>query len=367
MSTQHIDTVIIGAGQAGLSTGYHLQRLGREFLIVDGNARIGDNWRHHYDSLTLFTPAKLNGLDGLPFPGDPWRFPCKDEMADYLELYAVTFNLPVRMQTRVNRIAARDEGGFIATVGESEIACDNVVISTGTFGRTPSVPAFAAELDPRIQQLHSSQYRRPSQLADGPTLVVGASHSGLDIAYEIGADRPTVLVGPNRGQIPLEWGSRRLRAAFPLIEFAFTHVLTRRTPMGRKTMQQIRHHGAPQLRVKRHHLVERGVEWVEDHVAGVSEAGLPRLANGRTFDVANVVWATGFRQVYDWIDLPLEIKDGWPIEYRGVVDSVPGIFFCGLAFQYAFASGEVNGVGRDAAYVAKKIMARTAAQAPVAA
>jgi putative flavoprotein involved in K+ transport len=120
------------------------------------------------------------------------------------------------------------------------------------------------------------------------------------------------------------------------------------------------------LRVKRHHLGARDVDWITEHVVGVAE-GLPCLEDGRTFDIASIVWATGFRQVYDWIDLPLPIEDGWPVEYRGVVDSVPGLYFCGLAFQYCFASGEVNGVGRDAAYLADQIAARTAARAPAAA
>ena len=366
MTTQHIETLIIGAGQAGLSTGYHLRQRGREFLVVDGNERVGDNWRRQYDSLRLFTPAKADGLDGLPFPTGPWHFPTKDEMADYLELYAVTFDLPVRLQTRVERLT-RDGDRFVASLDGHRLSCDNVVIATGTFGRTPSVPAFAAELDPRILQLHSSEYRRPAQLPDGPVLVVGASHSGLDIGHELGASRPTTVVGPARGNVPLEWDTRALRLAFPLIKLGFNHVLTRRTPMGRKTMAQIRHHGAPQLRVKRHHLEERGVEWVEDHVTGASPDGRPQLADGRAFDVASVVWATGFRQAYDWVDLPLEVKDGWPTEYRGVVEGVPGLFFCGLAFQYAFASGEMNGVGRDAAYVARKIASRsrTAAKSTV--
>ncbi|WP_225997397.1 flavin-containing monooxygenase [Myceligenerans pegani] len=358
--TQHIETLIIGAGQAGLSAGHHLRKLGRECLIVDGNERIGDNWRCHYDSLALFTPGKANGLDGVPFPGDPAHFPSKDEFAEYLELYAVAQDLPVRMQTRVDRLrpAERDgHDGFVATLGAEEITCDNVVVATGTFGRTPQTPPFARDLAPGIQQLHSSAYRNPAQLADGPALVVGASHSGLDIAYELAATRPTTLVGPDRGNVPLDWASHRIQVVFPLIEFAFNHVLTRRTPMGRKTMRQLRHHGAPQLRVKRHHLAERDVEWVTEHITGVT-AGLPRLADGRTFDVASVVWATGFRQAYDWIDVPLPVQDGWPVEYRGVVGSVPGFYFCGLAFQYCFASGEVNGVGRDAAYIARKITAR---------
>ncbi len=214
--------------------------------------------------------------------------------------------------------------------------------------------------------MHSGEYHRPSQLPDGPALVVGASHSGLDIAAELAETRPTTLVGPERGNIPLEWDSRRFRRVFPAIEFAFNHVLTRRTPIGRKVMKQLRHHGAPQLRVKRHHLEARGAEWIADHVAGTTD-GLPRLEDGRTLDVASIVWATGFRQGFDWVDLPLQIEDGWPVEYRGIVDSVPGFYFCGLAFQYCFASGEVNGVGRDAALLADRIIARMAARAPAAA
>lgn len=354
MNTQHIETLIIGAGQAGLATGYQLQQLGREFLIVDAAARIGDNWRCHYDSLTLFTPAYANSLDGLPYPGDRWHFPTKDEFAEYLELYAVTHSLPVRMQTRVERLTGREGGGYAATIGTEEITCDHVVVATGTFGRTAHVPALAREIDPGIRQLHSSEYHRPADLPDGPVLVVGASHSGLDIALELGAARPTTLVGPERGAVPVEWHSRRLRMVFPVIEFMFHHVLTRRTPMGRKVMAQIRHHGAPQLRVKRHHLEERGVAWIAEHVTGV-DAGRPCLADGRSFDVASIVWATGFQQSYDWIDLPMPIADGWPEEYRGVVESLPGFYFCGLSFQYCFASMEINGVSRDAAYLARRI------------
>ncbi|MBL0886157.1 flavin-containing monooxygenase [Myceligenerans indicum] len=358
MNTQHIETLIIGAGQAGLSTGYHLKRLGRDCLIVDGNDRIGDNWRCHYDSLALFTPGRADGLDGLPFPGDPRHFPSKDEFAEYLELYAVANDLPVRMRTRVDALTTTGDGGFRATLGDAEVRCDNVVLATGPFGRTPHVPGLAREIDPTIQQLHSSQYRRPSQLADGPTLVVGASHSGLDVAYELGRTRPTTLVGPDRGNVPLEWGTRRLQLAIPVITFAFNHVLTRRTPMGRRTMEEMRHHGASQLRVKRHHLAERGVEWITEHVTGVAD-GLPRLENGRTFGVASIVWATGFAQDYDWLQVPVPFEDGWPVEYRGVVESVPGLYFCGLAFQYCYASGQVNGVGRDAAFVAHEIAERS--------
>ena len=137
MTTQHIETLIIGAGQAGLSTGYHLQRLGRPFLIVDGHERIGDNWRQQWDTLKLYSPAKYDGLPGLPFPAPPWSFPGKEQVADYLESYALRADLPVRMSTRVHRLESRPGGGFTASLGEDTITCDNVVVATGTFGRHP--------------------------------------------------------------------------------------------------------------------------------------------------------------------------------------------------------------------------------------
>ncbi|HJF13362.1 MAG TPA: NAD(P)/FAD-dependent oxidoreductase [Enteractinococcus helveticum] len=360
MKTQHVNTVIIGAGQAGLSAAYHLQRRGVECLVLEGSARIGDQWRDRYDSLRLFTPAYADRLDGLDFPGDKEAFPTKDEMADYLELYALTHDLPVRLHSQVRRLSAGTHGGYLVELereGQRElISCDAVIIATGTFGQDPKTPDFANELAESIFQLHSIGYHHPSDLPDGPVLVVGASHSGLDLALELGTDRKTTLVGPARGNIPFEWGSRVMRRAFPLIEFVFQHVLTRRTPIGRKVFNNLRHHGSPQLRVKEHHLKERGVEWLQEHIVGVSADGLPQLANGRTFDVTSIVWATGLAHDYSWIDLPLPIEHGWPVEYRGVVEELPGLYFLGLAFQYAFSSGEMSGVGRDAAYLANRII-----------
>lgn len=356
MSTQHIETLIIGAGQAGLATGYHLQRLGRDVLIVDANRRLGDNWRQHYDSLRLYTPRKYDGLPGLPFPGDPWSYPGKDDVAAYLETYALRFDLPIRLQTRVERLG-RTDGRYVAELGDDTIESDNVVVATGTFGRTPHVPNVAAELDPAILQLHSSEYQRPSQLRDGPALVVGASHSGCDIAYELAVGRPTTLVGRDCGQVPVEWDSKRIRIGMPIMMFAFRHLLTRRNPIVRRRLGEVRSHGGPMLRIKRHHLAERGVERFESRVTGAVD-GRPELDDGRVLDVNNVVWATGFRQDFDWIDVPVFGPEGWPDEYRGSVEAAPGLFFCGLSFQYAFSSMLLPGVGRDAGHVARAIAER---------
>jgi putative flavoprotein involved in K+ transport len=362
---EHIDTVIIGAGQAGLATGYHLQRLGCRFVILDGNRRVGDGWRQQWDSLLLYSPAKYDGLPGTRFPASAWSYPGKDEVADFLESYAAYWRLPVRLGTRVHSLDATS-AGYRVTTSAGTIECDNVVVATGTFGRTPNVPQYAGQLGPSTLQLHSSEYRRPDQLNDGPVLVVGASHSGADIAYEIAQAHRTILCGRDCGSIPFRPGSMPARLIFPFVVFAWRHVLTRRTPIGRKVMPDVRFHGAPMLRVKRSDLAGRGVERVEHRVVGVRD-GLPELADGTAVEVRNVIWCTGFRQAFDWIHLPVMRDDGWPDEMRGVVASAPGLYFCGLSFQYAFSSMVLPGVGRDAAYLARHIAARTTGQVKAAA
>lgn len=356
MTTTHIETVIIGAGQAGLATGRHLQRHGRDFVILDAADRIGDQWRRQWDTLRLYSPTKYDGLPGMAFPGRPWSFPGKDAVGDYLESYAAKFALPVKFRTRVHALDARANGGYAVTTSSGTYTCDNVVVATGTFGRTPQVPDFAEELDPSILQMHSSEYRRPGQLRPGPVLVVGASHSGTDIAFEVAQSHPTILAGRDCGQIPIRLEKPIGRVMFPVIVFAWRHVLTRRTPIGRKLMPEVRSHGGPMIRVKRSDLAGRGVERSTERVTGVSN-GRP-VVGGEPKDVANVVWATGFRQAFDWIHVAVVGEDGWPSEMRGVVAEAPGLFFCGLSFQFAFSSMVLPGVGRDAAFVVDQILAR---------
>lgn len=365
MDTTDIETVIVGAGQAGLATGYHLRKRGRPFVVLEAGGRVGDQLRRQWDTLALYSPAQYDGLPGSPFPAPRWTFPGKEDVAAYLEDYARRFDVPVVLDTRVERLCSAG-GRYVLTTDGGRYLCDNVVVATGTFGRTPDVPAVAAQLDPAILQLHSSQYRRPGQLHAGPVLVVGASHSGTDIAFEVAATHPTVLAGRDCGAIPPRLESRAMHALFPVLLFAWRHVLTRRTPLGRRMMSHVRHHGGPALRVKAADLAARGVERVTSRVEEVRN-GLP-VVDGTPRQVANVVWATGFRQVLDWIDLPVVGDDGYPRELRGVAD-VPGLFFCGLAFQCAFSSMLIAGDGRDAAYVARRIAARrrTAARLPVAA
>jgi putative flavoprotein involved in K+ transport len=278
-------------------------------------------------------------------------------MADYLEAYAHRFALPVRTGVAVDGVEMNGNG-YVVLAGDRRFEADNVVVATGVFQHDyPVTPAFAAELDPRIRQLHSADYRSPAQLQEGAVLVVGAAHSGGDIAYEVArAGYRTLLSGRDTGQIPFDIEGRSARFVFPLLRFVATRVLTVSTPIGRKARSEIRTHGGPLLRVKRSDLEAVGVERVFERTVGV-EDGKPVLANGRIVDVANVIWCTGFRNDYGWIRFPLPVDaDGFPEQERGAVPSSPGLYFVGLPFLHSFASMLVIGAGRDGERVAKHIL-----------
>lgn len=360
MSTraERFGTVIVGAGQAGLATGYHLATQGHSFVILDGGERIGDSWRRRWDSLRLYSSAGYDGLPGMPFPARRASFPTTHEMADYLETYATHFQLPIRARTTVDAVS-KDGDRFVVTSGEQTLEADNVVVATGVM-QEPVTPSFAAELDPRITQLHSNEYRNLSQLQAGRVLVVGASHSGADIAYEASTAHETVLSGPDTGQIPASVETRRGRAGFRLLFFAGSHILTADTRLGRKMRPHIRHGGAPLLRYRKKDLHAAGVERVLARTVG-TEDGRPVLEDGRVLDVHNVIWCTGFRRDFSWIRVPFEVDaDGYPMQYRGVVDSAPGLYFVGMLFLHSFTSMLIGGTGRDADRVAKHILAERA-------
>jgi putative flavoprotein involved in K+ transport len=355
--TERFETVIVGGGQAGLAVGYHLTQRGRPCVILDANDRIGDSWRKRWPSLRLYSPALADGLPGMRFPAPPGSHPTGSEMADYLETYAREFALPVRNGAAVDGVE-RNGDGYVVTAGERRFEADNVVVATGVFQHDrPLIPAFSGELDPRIRQLHSADYRSPGQLQEGAVLVVGAAHSGGDIAYEVAqAGYATLLSGPDTGQIPFDIEGRAARFIFPLLRFVATRILTVSTPIGRKARTKIRTHGGPLLRVKRADLEAAGVERVFERTVGVQD-GKPVLADGRVVDVANVIWCTGFRNDYGWIRLPLPVDaDGFPEQKRGVVPSSPGLYFVGLPFLHSFASMLIIGAGRDGKRVAKHIL-----------
>ncbi|NUO55893.1 MAG: NAD(P)-binding domain-containing protein [Hamadaea sp.] len=355
MNTNHVETLIIGAGQAGLSTGYHLRRLGRPFLIVDAHDEIGDVWRRRWDSLRLFTPARYDALPGMAFPDHGFAFPTKDQMADYLQAYAERFQLDVETGVRVDALTRTDEG-FLVDAGARQYTADNVVVAMGN-QQQPKLPEFAADLSPAITQLHSIAYRNPGQLQPGTVLVVGAGNSGAEIGLELARTHKVVVAGRDTGHLPFRiagWPSRLLLSRV-VLRLVFHRLLSVATPIGRKAQAAAHSGGGPLIRTRPRELAEAGVVRAPKMV-GVQD-GLPVLADGQVVAADNVVWCTGYEPGFSWVNIP--VLDGvTPRHDRGMVPEVPGLYFTGLHFQYAFSSGMVQGAGRDAERVAKAIAAR---------
>jgi putative flavoprotein involved in K+ transport len=349
IGTQRVGTVVVGGSQAGLAMGYHLQRAGMEFVILEGGRRLGDAWRNRWDSLRLFSTPKFASLPGWRIPTP--SFPGRDEMADYLEQYAKRFELPVRTSTLVRRISRRGAGFQVETSAGTYLA-DRVVVATGPH-RVARTPALAADLDPTIRQLHSIDYRNPRQLAPGGVLVVGAANSGSDVALDAAAaGHQTWLAGRHPGQVPVDIDSAWSRPVVPVIMFVFRHVLTLRTPMGRKAHR---------------HLLDHGVNLVRNKIADLDAAGITRIGritqvrdgrpvteDGETMDISTVVWCTGSDPDHSFLDLPAFSDDGRPLHDRGVSPE-PGLYYLGLEFQYAMASGTIQGLDRDARYLIKRM------------
>jgi putative flavoprotein involved in K+ transport len=360
---KRVEVIVIGAGQAGLSVGYHLKKLGLDFVVVDANARIGDAWRQRWDSLRLFTPNRFNGLDGMPFPGPRYAFPTKDEMADYLESYAAHHQLPVLHGVRVTRLW-REDNRYLVDAGALRFEADHVVVAMASY-QGPKVPAFARELSPEIVQLHSCEYKSLSQLKPGSVLIVGTANSGAEIAMETASAHPTWIAGRDVGAMPFNIKSPWVqRVVLPLLfRVVFHRLLTVRTPFGRKARRQMISAGLPRIRQRRSELDSAGVQWV-DKVTGVKD-GRPQLADGRSVDVANVIWCTGYDLGLSWIDLPIFEERGEPRQTSGLVDGEPGLYFVGQHFQHSVSSTMIHGVGRDAAFIVRTIRKRRAVRPAV--
>jgi putative flavoprotein involved in K+ transport len=329
---ERFDTVVVGAGAAGLAAAWHLHDAGRPYVVLDAADRVGDSWRRRYDCLRLFTPARYCALPGAALPLDSLAHPTKDDVADYLEKYAV--GLPVRLGRPVT--FHRVEGGRHRL--DDDIEAERLIVATGAY-RRPAVPLLAGDLDPAIRQLHSDGYRCPADLVPGPVLVVGAGTAGADIALDVAGGHDTWLSGPRTGRVPLavvrSAAARRLyRLRVP--EPARRRLLTRGSPLVWQTEE---------------HLTRAGVRRV-GRTVGTCD-GQPMVAGGRVLDVANVIWCTGYRPDFGWLAAPAIGPDGWPRHRHGVSTAVPGLGFVGLPFQRTFASGFLAGMDGDAAYVTR--------------
>ncbi|HZD97670.1 MAG TPA: FAD-dependent oxidoreductase [Micromonosporaceae bacterium] len=363
-TTMRADTVVVGAGQTGLATAYHLKQRGIDAVVLDEHPRVGDQWRVRYDSLRLNTPAKYDALPGMKFPADDDAYPTGGDMADYLSAYVDRFGLDVRHRSHVTSVRRQDDGDFVVQTDSTTFLARNVVMATGC-EHHPSTPDLAAELDPDIRQLHSSAYHGPGQLLPGPVLVVGVGQSGADLALEAAnAGHDTWLSGKPSAEVPFEIGSRRAKIILPVLWFVANHVLTLKTPIGRRLQPKIRKMAAPLIRTKLWHLTAAGVHLAPARTVA-SRDGRPMLADGQILDVANVIWCTGFKQDWTMIDPPVVGSNGWPSGEGGVVHDVPGLYFVGLLFQRGFYSMLIGGAGRDGRFIARQIAGRRRAETQV--
>lgn len=336
-------TIVIGAGQAGLAVGYYLKQINEDFLIIDGTGQIGDSWRERWDSLQLFTPAQYDGLPGFPFPARRGNFPTKSEMADYLQKYVQEFSLPVQLNTKSIGLN-QNAGLFEIVMSDGKLYADHVIVCTGTNPHA-YVPDFADDLDKDIFQIHSSQYKNPLSVPFANTLVVGAGTSGVEIAIELSATRPTMIAGQPTPHIP----DPVFRYAGGLYWLFVKHILTVRTPIGKKVKSKVIKGGGPLIRISFDDLLTSGVK-PYPRLSGVKN-GHPLTEDGHVLSVDSVVWATGYKPDFSWINLDITDETGWPRIDRGISEKYQGLYFVGMVFQYGLTSGLVGGVGRDAAFV----------------
>lgn len=341
---ERYDTIVIGAGQAGLAVGYHLAKSDADFLILESAERLGDSWRRRWDSLRVFTSAAFTGLPGMPFPAPASHLPDKDELADYLERYAQRFDLPVRTGSYVASLS-REGGRYVIDAGAIRYQARNVVVATGPF-HTPSIPPVSRELSPAIRQMHSSEYRNPFALPEGPVLIVGVGNAGARIALEVSRFRPVVLSGPRTRHLRRRLLGRDIHWwLWPIVSR-----LTTETRLGRLLRQRLPRD--PLVGVSEADLARAGIER-RGRVTG-SLGGLP-TADGAPMDVRTIIWCTGFAPDFSWIQVPIPLEGSTPQTRRGVVPGSPGLYFVGLRFLHTLASAFIAGVGADAAYIAGKI------------
>ncbi|WP_026583996.1 flavin-containing monooxygenase [Bacillus sp. J33] len=340
------DVVVIGAGQAGLAMGYYLKKQNVSFLLLDQGSEIGESWRNRYDSLTLFTPRMYSSLPGLSLKGESNQYPGKDEISDYLDRYAKEFSLPVKLDTSVtNLIKERDE--FVLATNYGEYRCKNVIVATGPFQK-PNIPEFAKHLSKDVLQLHSSQYKNPAQLSDGPTLVVGGGNSGAQIAVELSRDRDVYLsVGHSPTFLPQDFGNKSIFWWFDKLGLLKANVHSRIGQLIKNRPDPIfGYELKTQLRKGRIKQKPKAISAIQDAI----------LFEDHTEDmVKNVIWSTGFISDYSWISIPSLLDEkGLPKHKRGVTD-VDGLYFLGLPWQYRRGSALLQGVGADAEYLAVQI------------
>jgi putative flavoprotein involved in K+ transport len=346
-SGQQTEVIVIGGGQAGLVAGYYLSGADIPLLILDASARVGDPWRRRWDSLQLFTVARYSELPGLQFPGDPEHFPGKEEIADYLEAYARTFELPLRLRSEVTSLEPSNGGYRIEASspdGAKSFEASQAIVATGAYQR-PYVPPIAERLSPEVAQLHSADYRNPGQIPEGDVLVVGAANSGAGIAEDLASTHRVHLSRGSRiTPLPrrilgksLHWWGDHLGLIGASLESWRGRTQRGDVLVGQSLRRLARRHGV--------RLRGRAVD---------ADGRAVRFKDGGEIDVDAVIWATGYRPDYSWIRAPVLDERGKPRHQRGVTE-YPGLYFLGMKDQYSRGSSLIFWVKDDASYIVDRV------------
>ncbi|CAM4396389.1 oxidoreductase [Bacillus manliponensis] len=340
------NTIIVGAGQAGLAMGYYLRDITSSFLLIESHARLGDSWRLRYDSLILFTPRSHSALPGMSLPGNQNGYPTKDELADYLEEYSEKFHLPVKLNTKITKVF-KEKGNFhIITNSGEEFSTKNLIIATGPF-QQPYIPDFSDEIPNDIFQIHSAYYKNPSQLKEGTTLVVGGGNSGMQIATELSSTREVYIsLGKKPKFLPYQVLNKSIFWWFGVLGLSRLTVDSKLGQALKKNDPIIGKEIIPLVKEGKVKMLPRTTGFIDQKV---------KFENGNQVQPENIIWATGFKPDYNWLDISnIFDKKGLPIHERGVTKE-PGLFFIGLSWQYRRGSALLLGVGEDAEFLVGKL------------
>jgi putative flavoprotein involved in K+ transport len=338
------EVVVVGGGQAGLAIGYFLAQQGRDFVILEAEREPAAAWRARWDSLRLFTPVRYSSLPGLPFPGDPNEYPTRDEVAAYLTEYARHFGLPIELDSRVHAIR-RTNGTYRVELRDRTYEADQVVVATGPF-QVPFVPPIAEDLGPEVVQVHSTAYRGPRDIPEGPVLVVGGGNTGFQIAEELAASREVHLsIGSRQTPLPQRIFGRDL---FWYLEATGVIRKTTSSRIGRRLEGRDTLIGSRPRAIQRRHGVRL-------HGRAVGAAGRTvTFSDGEQFEPSTVIWATGFKVDHSWVDVPVFDDRGRVVHQRGVTES-PGLYFLGLSWLHTRGSALIGWVEHDAEFLAETI------------
>jgi putative flavoprotein involved in K+ transport len=339
-----LDFVVIGGAQAGLSMAYHLKKMGKEFIVVDGEKEIGASWLNRWDSLKLFTPTEYNHLPGLKFDTPKDHYPTKFEVADYFKSYVKEFEIPVQLNTLVTAVR-KTENGFHLTHANGELEAENVVVATGPF-HIPYTPPCHTKVSQSVRQMHSNYYKGLHQLQEGDALVVGGGDSGYQILSEISKNgsRTVYFSGDTKVKsLPQKFLGKTLWWWFTLTGFLS---YSKYSWIGKKLSsitQPVIGTDVKEI-LSRNNVIPMGrtKDALNDDIIFESK---------KVATIKNIVWATGYRPNFEWIE-GLELDaNAYPSNFRGV-GNIEGLYFIGLPWMYTRGSATLGGVSKDAAYLA---------------